>query len=857
MKKTDLFSFERTLLVKLILLFLLCNHSGMKTHAEAYAETVNLTIRSQNLSLKDILSYIEENSEFIFVYHGQNIDLNKTVDIHLTDQPISTILENLFSQTDTEYIIRDRQIILRKKAEEKTISVPVITQPATIQVRGTVFDDTGEPVIGANVVEKGTTNGTITNLDGEFTLTVHPNAVLVITYIGFEEQQIQVNNRQLFTIRLQQDLKSLDEVVVVGYGVQRKVNMTGSVATISSDAIESRPLTNVSTALAGLAAGVRVNQTSARPGDDSATIRVRGQGALNSDNSGALVVIDGIPGTLDAVNPNDIESISILKDAASSAIYGTRAANGVILVTTKKGTSGKPKVTFTGTLSLAQPTRLPEFISDYATYMELVNEGYLNGGSTAKYTDTDIQTWREAAKNPNGLTEYGFPNYVAYPNTDWASAVFENNWIQNYNLSVTGGSEESKYAISAGYLNNPGIISNTGIEKFQTRINLETKMGKFLTVGTHTFMSLQKNGLKSTSSSMLAYIQQNVPGQYPYQYDGYWAAPSSDKESTQTGSSLTHQWHNTGGKSEDTRVNTTLFARIDIWKGLSFETKVNYQLYQKESNTYPINQKRKNFATNLEIDVSNAPSEMTTTYNFKKEYTLTYDNVLTYQFDLNKQHNFAFLLGHNEYYWNDRYDFSASKKGLIAEGIYVPSAAGEEETKFAGKERDRAMRSYFGRVNYDYKGKYLFEFNIRRDASSRFGNEMRWGNFPSISGGWRLSEEAFLTPVKEHFQNLKIRASWGRLGSDNAGNYDYQSLYGIYYYGFNDSPLTALAQKKMANQLLHWEETEVIDIAIEGTSFSGRLNFEFDFYNKYTKGILTTPDIYLTAGDIKGPTQNT
>lgn len=406
-----------------------------------------------------------------------------------------------------------------------------IHQQASVPVSDVVTDPSGEPIIGANVVEKGTLNGTVTDFDGRFTLDVkNGEAILVVSYIGYTEQEVRVNNQRELRIQLKEDNQLIEEVVVVGYGVQKKVNMTGSISTVGAKSIEARPVTNVSTSLAGLASGVRVNQLSGRPGDDSANIRVRGQGTLNDRNSSALVIIDGIEGTLDALNPSDIAEISILKDAASSSIYGARAANGVILVTTKSGSVGKLRISFSGTLSLAQPTRVPEFVSDYARYMELFNESMQNVGQTGNFTQTEIDLWRDAAKNPKAIAKSGYPNYVAYPNTDWADALFENNVVQQYNLSVTGGSETSKYVLSAGYLNNPGIIANTGTERYQFCVNLESTFAKVLTLGTHTFMSIQDNQMGQTEDQLFNYLSQKTPGLYAYKYDGYWAAPSSSAE---------------------------------------------------------------------------------------------------------------------------------------------------------------------------------------------------------------------------------------------------------------------------------------------------------------------------------------
>ena len=342
---------------------------------------------------------------------------------------------------------------------------PVVAkkQQAKHSIKGVVEDALG-PIAGANVVEKGTTNGTITDMDGNFTLEVASNAILVVSYIGYQNQEISVNGQKDFKISLKEDSQALDEVVVVGYGTQKKVNLTGSVSSVNfEEQALSRPITNVSNALAGISAGVQVMQSSGQPGSDGSTIRIRGVGTLN--NAEPLVLIDGVEGSMDLVNPQDIENISVLKDAASSSIYGSRAANGVILITTKKGKEGKLSVSYTGRLSYAQPTNLIDQITNYADYMTWINESFENIGQPAHFAQSTIDLWREKSKDPNGLNENGVPNYIAYPNTNWQDYLFGHGLINDHNVSVNGGSDKIRVLMSAGYLDNPGLVENTGIKK--------------------------------------------------------------------------------------------------------------------------------------------------------------------------------------------------------------------------------------------------------------------------------------------------------------------------------------------------------------------------------------------------------
>jgi len=348
-------------------------------------------------------------------------------------------------------------------------------------IKGTVVDETGEPIIGANVVEKGTTNGVITDFNGEFTLNVPLNCTVQVSYIGYVTKDIKITSTtNNLSIKLAEDTETLDEVVVVGYGVQKKVNLTGAVATVSAGKLESRATTNLSSSLSGLVSGVSVNQGSGKPGSDGANIRIRGIGTFNSSYLSPLVIVDGSEASISSVNSDDVESISFLKDAASAAIYGSRGANGVILITTKKGKKGQaPKITYSGIISNTKMSgKAFRFEDNYAEYMEMANRWATNRNYQAagKYTQADIDEWREGlAKDPNGMDNpYGVPNYLAYPSTQWVDELFLSTTSQKHNVSVVGSSENTNYLLSFGYLDNPGTLKNTGLKNYSGRINIET-----------------------------------------------------------------------------------------------------------------------------------------------------------------------------------------------------------------------------------------------------------------------------------------------------------------------------------------------------------------------------------------------
>lgn len=738
-----------------------------------------------------------------------------------------------------------------------TEPVPVVASPqqAKHTIKGVVEDEFG-PVAGANVVEKGTTNGTITDMDGNFTLDVEPNSILVVSFIGYKELQVPVNNQTSFTIKLIEDSQALDEVVVVGYGTQKKVNLTGSVATVDfAEQAATRPVTNVSSALAGLSAGVQVMQSSGNPSDDGASIRIRGVGTLN--NSDPLVLVDGMEASMDAVNPQDIESISVLKDAASSAIYGSRAANGVILITTKKGGKDRLNVSYSGRMSLVRPTNLVDGVSDYAQYMQLVNESAYNlGEPNMPYSQADIDQWITASQNPNGVNENGVPNWLAYPNTNWQEELFNKKVGHEHNVSVSGGSDKISFMMSAGYLNNPGLVDNTSADRYTLRANVEAKINDWLTVGTRTYATMKKMdaGDFKNANNYLTQTHPGIIGRYNGQY-GY-----REIENAPGTSNNPLEWLNrVDGSTTESRFNTTLYSSIKFIKGLSWDFNLNYSKRWDEIDKHDVTHDQITFSDG-KVGFPRKPlSDLTTYYKAYGDSKYTIENLLRYTTTINKDHDISVLLGYNEYYYSE-YTREAKKKGLMDESISTPSSA-TEMVSITGTSKDRSMRSFFGRVNYGYKSRYLFEANLRYDGSSRFAPDSRWGVFPSFSGAWRISEEAFMESTRDLVDNLKLRVSWGKLGNNGIGNdklgeYDYQAVYGKVNYTFGNTQASGLAATKIANTLLRWESTSVANFGLDVAMLNNRLTAEIDAYHKLTDGILYVPSIYETMGNKTAPSTN-
>jgi len=671
----------------------------------------------------------------------------------------------------------------------------------------------------------------------------------LVTIVGYAPKKSIVGKElTLLRVLLDPSDESMDAVVVVGYATQKKVNLTGSVSSISSKSLADRPITNTSSALAGVSAGVRVRQTSGRPGSDGASIQIRGLGTLSS--ASILVLIDGIQGSLDAVNPLDIDNISILKDASAS-IYGSLAANGVILVTTKKGVKNKNTVTYSGMLSTSSPMNTTDFVTNYADHMRLTNEGYLNVGQSPIFSPLTIAAWDSTSKIPNSLNPNGVPNYVAYPNTNWSDAIFKNQLFQTHNISLSGGTDKTTYLFSINYMNNQGVMENTGNRRFQLRSNIESKINKILTVGTQTFVS-KDFYQRGDVDNAFNYLYQTTPGVYPKYNDkfGFAAAP----EESSTANNILAYLYNTGGNNEATRFNTTLYANLNLYKGLVFETKFNYQTRYAETDSYSIPAEKWEFGSNTLKSPLPSPSTLSTSYSFSKDYAYVIDNVLRYTTTLGKYHDLSALVGYNERYTKS-YNIAATKLGLIDYAITAFNSA-TTPTATSGGASEAAIRSFFGRVNYAYKNRYLLEGNLRRDGVSRFSPESRWGLFPSVSAGWKISDEAFMKGTRGWLSSLKLRASYGQLGNTASGLYDWQSSYGIQNYSFNNVQTSALATTRISNPLLQWENSYIKNIGIDGGFFNNRLSFELDIYDKFTDGILTSVPIPLTVGTASAPVIN-
>ena len=830
--------------MRLYLFFILLGLAPI--HAAMYSQTANLNIQVKNQTLRDALKQIEQASELYF-FMNDNLDaMNQRVSIDVQDESFDFVMNTVLQGHGLSYRMYENNVV-------------VITEENVFQgisITGTVTDTYGDPLPGVTVMIKGTTQGTATGSDGAFSLQVSDgNATLVFSYVGFVTREIVVGDQRAIRVTLNEDTQMIDEVVVIGYGVQRKVNLTGSVATVNVEKeLESRPLTNLSMALSGAAPGLTVMQTSGRPNSDGATILIRGLGTLNS--SGPLILVDGMEQGFAGVNPMDVATISVLKDAASCAIYGNRGANGVILITTKQGVKGKTNVNYSGNFSYNQPANLIQLVSNGAEYMKLYNEGMTNIGGAQQFMNETIKSWEDAEKNPNGIAASGYPNYVAYPNTDWYKEVYQSKMMQEHSVSILGTSDSDKikFNFSGAYLDNPGTIDGAGLKSYRVRSNVIVDVTNWLQVGNRSYGYHSDIG----NANVDGYLDngwltnhKNDPLIYPY-YDGkYGGTGAAEDDAGIHNPKLVLD--NRGGTNTQSQINSAMFANIKLFKDFTYHINFDWKRYWGEQASHYKGYGKYNFAK----DTWSVPPDPLNTLNswLVINGSKVWRFLQTLKYDKNfGMHEVGALAGYEENSVKS-YNATSTKTGLLDVAITDLSAT-TAMTGITGTNAGYTARSWFGRATYGYKSRYLVEANIRYDGSSRFAPDSRWGLFPAFSAAWRITEEDFMTNTL--FDNLKLRASWGRLGNNSIGNYDWQATYTSVsmIQGPGEAIVPGLYQGTLANTNLKWETTTNTNVGVDISMLKNRLVAEIDIYNRLTEGILYRPNIYQTLGVKTGPMEN-
>lgn len=720
-------------------------------------------------------------------------------------------------------------------------------------VTGVVTDTDGEPLIGAAVLVVGTGTGGVTDFDGEFTVSVSgTEAVLHISYVGFQAKDVAVGNNNRLKVILESDAKLLDEVVVVGYATQKRANLIGAVGSIDSRSIENKPITSASQSLAGKIAGVHIAQSSGIAGADGAEITIRGLGTLN--NTAPLILIDGvIASSMDIINPTDIDNISVLKDAASASIYGSQAANGVILITTKKGGDGKTTFNFNAGYSWSKITSQskPEMVTDTEVFMTLMNEARVNSGLNPAFTEEVMEFYRT-------------PAYRDACSTDWFDEIFKTALTQEYNISARGGNQKTQYYLSLGYMKQGSIVSEGEYERIAGRINLESEILPKLRIGANFGYTYgdQRTPNGSVSEVFALDIMRAPPLNPAYTDDGVIALPDSYSlkydGQVQSGNPLVNMFYNEIHQTNND-LTGSIYLNLEVIPGLNVRANFNTNIELYDYSEWKGSPSVKNWRykelladPNLGLNIGDVTSNFYGMASLNlwtsKKYRINPHIQMDYAKSFNG-HNFNLMLAGS--YESNRYDYFATGRGKYDSNYVKILDAGDPTTLTNNSRISRyAVVSQFGRLNYNYKSRYLFEANVRRDGSSRFGKNHRYGIFPSFSLGWVLTEEAFMKKVPA-INFLKLRGSWGQLGNQGWGDdfpYISKITYSNAYYVWGNEVASGAKPSTYGNPDLHWETTNVTNIGFNLHLFNSELTFEGDYFLRKTKDILfDTPLPYETG----------
>ena len=690
--------------------------------------------------------------------------------------------------------------------------LPMCMFAQQITVQGVVKDQTGETVIGASVMEKGATNGTITGMDGDFSLNMSPNGTLVVSFVGYKTQEIQVKGQKQLQVVLSEDTEMLDEVVVIGYGTMKKSDLTGAVSSIGNKDIKDSPVSNLGQAIQGKISGVQIVDAG-KPGDN-VSIKIRGLGSIN--NCDPLVVIDGVPTDLglSSLNMADVERLDVLKDASATAIYGSRGANGVVMITTKRGTEGKGKLAVSANYSFQNATNVPSLLNA-AQYAELSNDMMVNSG-----------------RNPN--PEWANPSELG-AGTDWMDELLRTGVMQNYTVSYSGGNEKSHYYVSGGFLDQSGIVKSVNYRRFTFQSNSDAQVLKWLKFSNNITFSAdtKKSGSYNIGDALKALPIYPVKNE-----DGSWSGPDGNSE--WYGSTRNPIGPTELNKSQTDGYNflVNLTAELTFTKWLKFKSTFGYdaKFWFIDNFTPKYNWKP-------------TPTEETSRYKSdNKSFTYLWDNYFLFDHTFAEKHRVGLMAGMSAQ-WNTNDYLNAQKNVFMFDNVHEMDN-GEEMYAIGGNETEWALLSYMARVNYSYEDRYLLTATIRRDGSSRFGKKHRWGTFPSVSVAWRASQEKWF-PKNDYINDLKVRAGYGVTGSQaSVGNYSYLASYNtsVYPFGISSGNQTALVSSTLANPYIHWEEVAQTNIGFDASLFNSRVMFSFDAYLKETRDMLVKASIPITSG---------
>ncbi|MRZ52729.1 SusC/RagA family TonB-linked outer membrane protein, partial [Parabacteroides distasonis] len=809
----------------------------LQISAITYAQEHRISVSVENGTFYDVVSQIEKQSEFMFFYKSEEIDNNQRINLNVTNKLVSEILNEITKNNNLAYKITGKHIIITRVVSENQVSK---------RIKGCIKDSSGEPIVGANVVEKGTTNGAITDIDGNFSIEVATGAVLQISYIGYSTQDIRITDKTSYNVVLKEDAEVLDEVVVVGYGTMRKRDLTGAVSQLKGDEIADLPLRSASDALQGKAAGVTITSTSGTPGA-MGTVRIRGVGTINDNDP--LYVVDGLPQSgIGWLNPRDIESMEVLKDASAQAIYGARAANGVILITTKKGATGasyKSTIDFDMMVGVQNAAK---------TYDMLDAEGFI------KYKNMAYE-----ASNKPLLDDFATPEKIesilsflekngGRAGTNWWNEIKNTNALsQNYNLSLSGGMDKLRYRSSFAYMKQDGIIKSTDYERLSGRLNLDSEVYKWLNVSLNTNVIYEtrrttdeNNAYTSTVFSALTsdpitpayrnnlvdipdFLNDRIMGGYeptnPFsQYTGilYSNKPNPLAQTERKGQ---NRW-------KGLTLKNNLSADIKLFPFLSFKSSLGLDLTRTSD---------EGFSPKYYLSGTDQVADAKVERGIGQRDFWVFENYFSYN-DKFGDHAVSAMAGTSAE--KERYEtVKASKEGFVNNDYSQQIInAGTKNPGASGSVSYHTMNSYFGRVFYSYADRYMITANVRWDGSSNFADNHRWGVFPSVSGGWNFREEFFIKEtIGDWFSQGKLRAAWGEIGNQNISSGAYLTQYGnsgYYLLGNAMEPWLSGGRKTVGNPDLKWETTRQLDFGLDLAFFNSALKFNIDYFDRKTEDML-------------------
>jgi TonB-linked SusC/RagA family outer membrane protein len=815
-------------------------------------------------TLGQVFNEIEKTSEFSIIYKSNEVNLGEKVSVEASQQTVETILNTILKNQGLQYAINEKHIIIYKEGTSNNLSTTPVSQQNNKKITGKVTDSNGESIVGATVLEKGTTSGTITDIDGEFSLNVSSNATLVVSYIGYIEQQIPINNRTSFAIQLEEDAQALEEVIVVGYGTMKKRDLTGAVSVVKVVDINNQVSSNVMQSLQGRVPGVFITSNGSPSGD--ATVLIRGISTLgDASRSGPLYIIDGMPSTsgMNELASQDIESIQVLKDASSSSIYGSRAANGVIIITTKK--ADKQKTTVSARASLA--------VRGYSSPLNWLNteergrihwQASRNDGIELKHDLYTFQDHQDASGNWI-LDAVNTPEFIdkertmRASDTDWAKEVGQTSITQNYNVTVATGGDKGRSLITLDYLDNKGTIKETYNERISARINSDYFLfGGRLTIGEN--LSLTKTKRSRLDAENILYNTREIQPIVPvHTEDGIgWGGPVGDMGDRKNPVRRIEQ--SKGNDDHILRLFGDASADLEIIKNLHLKTMVgiDYSLYWYRDIFLPY---REGFMSDLTPVVTNRD---------ERYGNWVWTNTLSYSFDLAKNHHFDLLGGQESMRYGKEWIEAERKNYGYLDSNYMYLNNGVTNQTNSGNATEYALLSYFGKVNYNYLNRYLVSFTLRYDGSSRFGADNRFATFPAFSLGWRLSEEAFFKNAVSPsiLSDVKFRYGWGQTGNQNIGDYaswglneaTYSSNWasGDLFYmgtaydiqGVDTGTLpSGYRRTQLSNPGLRWESATQNNFGVDFGFIDNKLVGSFDYFIKDTKDILVTPPYIATMGE--------